>query len=133
MDQWAKPVAANSPNDVYSRIDGPREGLLICLFGGAIKGGAVGEFPRPHCHVVVAGIDQPIAGMNFPGGFPATGGHLGAARVNVVLEMQVDSYPEVIEKMPGPPDVGGMVLSVSEAQAEAARRFLALEAERAKH
>jgi hypothetical protein len=136
LDQWVKPV--NGANHVKSVAENSREGLMLCLFSGATKG-ALASVPPPHCHLMVAGVDAVSLGEVVPNadgspasggdkvpalGFPAVGGHLDDATVNVVLEMQVDSYSTVLEKESGGDELGGLILSVSEKQAAAAKRLL---------
>ena len=121
VDQWMDPSKNGGSNHVPNRIENSREGLMICLFsGGTIRGTA--NSPTPHCHAMLAGFDSLNSSTDLKGGFPAVGGHLGGATVNVVLEMHVDSYPEVIEKEPGGP-LGGSLLTVSAAQQSAAKKF----------
>jgi hypothetical protein len=69
---------------------------------------------------MLAGHDI-LLGDDLEGGFPATGGHLGAAIVHVVLEMQVTTYPALIEKASGGSELGGFVISVSDEQANTAK------------
>lgn len=124
LDQWTKPASSGSPNHVPNEIEKSREGLMLCLFSGSVKANATGVSPPPHCHAMLAGFDELDPGSTLTGGYPATGGHLGAATVHVVLEMHVDSYPEVLEKTPGGSELGGLILSISDRQAEAARRLI---------
>jgi len=98
LDQWTKP-GLGGPNHVPNSISEGREGLLVALFSGSTKGNP-SSVPPPHVHAMVAGYDSLAPNQTYTGGYPATGGHLGKATVNVVLEMQVDSYPVVIEKEP---------------------------------
>jgi len=123
LDQWKRHTDQDPSTYAPNHIQKGREGLLIALFSGAIKGSPAGEAPGPHIHAMVAGFDDTPPGSKYEGGFPAVGGHLGAAKVNIVLEMHVDSYPEVLEKAYSE-SLGGPVLSISDRQAEAARQFL---------
>ena len=123
LDQWKQHTDQDPSTFTPNHIQKGREGLLVALFSGAVKGSPAGEPPGPHIHAMVAGFDKTVPGSKYEGGFPAVGGHLGAAKVNVVLEMHVDSYPEVLEKAYNE-SLGGPVLSISDKQAEAARQFL---------
>jgi predicted DNA-binding protein with PD1-like motif len=121
LDQWIQPTPTNPTNFSANTIEKSREGLMVCLFSGTKRG--TGDHTDPHCHAMLAGFDVPVP--NQKGGFPAIGGHLGGATVNVVLEMEVDSYPEVLEKESGHADLGGWMLTISEKQAEMAKNLLA--------
>lgn len=117
LDQWMQPSSNDSTNFNANTVEKSREGLMVCLFSGNKK--ATREATEPHCHAMLAGYDIPLPNQKV--GFPAIGGHLGGATVNVVLEMQVDSYPEVLEKESGGAELGGWMLTISDKQAEAAK------------
>jgi predicted DNA-binding protein with PD1-like motif len=123
LDQWIKPSLNRGVNHAPDRVEKSREGLMVCLFSGAIKGDSTGAVPPPHCHAMVAGYDDVSIDSHLTGGYPATGGHLGGAKVHVVLEMHVDSYPEVLEKGSGG-ELCCLILSISDKQASAARDLL---------